>query len=150
MSYFHFCCKAGFGRFYCVALRKWMKESSRIEVFFKNFFLLIKNFNLFTEAWGNLQVYFWHLFFFLIDIYLFIGYAGSLLLLGLSLVAVSKGYSLVAMHRLSFLWLLLLQSTGSRARASVVVAHGLGCSSACGIFLDQGLNQCPPRCKADS
>ena len=27
--------------------------------------------------------------------------------------------------------------------ASVVVAHGLGCSAACGIFLDQGSNPCP-------
>ena len=26
------------------------------------------------------------------------------------------------------------------ARASVVVAHGLSCSAACGIFLDQGSN----------
>ena len=25
----------------------------------------------------------------------------------------------------------------------VVVAHGLSCSTACGIFLDQGLNPCP-------
>ena len=25
---------------------------------------------------------------------------------------------------------------------SIVVAHGLGCSTACGIFLDQGLNLC--------
>ena len=25
---------------------------------------------------------------------------------------------------------------------SVVVAHGLSCSAACGIFLDQGLNSC--------
>jgi len=31
-----------------------------------------------------------------------------------------------------------LQSIGS-----VVVAHGLSCSVACGIFLDQGLNPCP-------
>ena len=29
------------------------------------------------------------------------------------------------------------------ARASVVVAHGLICSVACGIFADQGLNPCP-------
>ena len=26
---------------------------------------------------------------------------------------------------------------------SVTVAHGLSCSIACGIFLDQGLNPCP-------
>ena len=29
------------------------------------------------------------------------------------------------------------------ARASVVVAHGLSCSTACGIFPDQGLNPGP-------
>ena len=42
--------------------------------------------------------------------------------------------------------LLLLRSTGSRAR----VAHGLSCSTACGIFLDQGLNLCPLLWQADS
>ena len=35
-------------------------------------------------------------------------------------------------------WLLLLWSGGSR----VVVVKGLGCSTACGIFLDQGSNLC--------
>ena len=42
---------------------------------------------------------------------------------------------------------------GSRlvgCRGSVVVAHGLGCSVACEIFLGQGLNRCPLHCKADS
>ena len=36
------------------------------------------------------------------------------------------------------------------ARASVVVAHGLRCSAACGIFLDQGLNLCPLHWQMDS
>ena len=36
------------------------------------------------------------------------------------------------------------------AVASLVVAHGLGCSLACGIFLDQGLNLCPLRWQEDS
>ena len=43
-------------------------------------------------------------------------------------------------------WLLLLHSTGSKhagfsscgSLASLVVAHGLSCSAACGIILDQG------------
>ena len=35
-------------------------------------------------------------------------------------------------------------------RASVVVAYGLSCSMACGIFLDQDLNPCPLRWQADS
>ena len=33
-------------------------------------------------------------------------------------------------------WLLLLRSTALGIRASVVVAHRLSCSSACGIYLD--------------
>ena len=33
---------------------------------------------------------------------------------------------------------------------SVVVAHGLGCSEAYGIFPDQGLNPCPLHWQADS
>ena len=55
-------------------------------------------------------------------------------------------------------WLLLLQSTGSRVlrlqelwhMGSVVVVQELNCSSTCGIFPGQGLNQCPLHCKADS
>ena len=33
---------------------------------------------------------------------------------------------------------------------SVVEVHGLRCSTTCGIFQDQGLNQHPLHCKADS
>ena len=36
-----------------------------------------------------------------------------------------------------------LWSTGSRRAGSVVAAHGLSCSVACGIFPDQGSNPCP-------
>ena len=36
------------------------------------------------------------------------------------------------------------------ARASVVVAHRLSCSAACGIFLDQSSNLCPLHWQADS
>ena len=43
-----------------------------------------------------------------------------------------------------------LRSTGSRCTGSVVVAHGLCCSVACGIFLDQGWNPCPLQWQADS
>ena len=51
-------------------------------------------------------------------------------------VAESRGYSLRCMG--FSLWCLpLLWSTGS-----VVVAHGLCCSKACGIFLEQGSNLC--------
>ena len=45
---------------------------------------------------------------------------------------------------------LLLQSTGSRRSGSVIVAHGLSCSTACGIFPDQGSNPRPLHWQADS
>ena len=69
---------------------------------------------------------------------------------GLSLVAASWGYSLLWCACFSLQWLLLLRSTGSRRAGSVVVAHGLSCSSACGIFLDQGSNPCPLHWQTDS
>ena len=61
-----------------------------------------------------------------------------------------RGYSLLWCAGFSLRWLLLLRSTGSRHTGSVVVAHGLSCSAACGIFPDQGSNPCPPRWQADS
>ena len=45
---------------------------------------------------------------------------------------------------------LSLRSTGSRRAGSVFVAHGLSCSTACGIFPDQGSNLCPLHRQADS
>ena len=39
---------------------------------------------------------------------------------------------------------------GLWSAGSVVVAHGLSCSAACGIFPDQGLNPCPLHWHADS
>ena len=50
---------------------------------------------------------------------------------GLSLVGTSRGYSLVAVHGL----LIVV--------ASFVVEHGLSCSVACGIFLDQDQTHVP-------
>ena len=44
----------------------------------------------------------------------------------------------------------LVGSTSSRRAGSVVVAHGPSCSAACGIFPDQGSNQCPLHWQADS
>ena len=89
---------------------------------------------------------------------------------GLSLVAASGGYSLLRYVGFSLRWLLMLWSTGSRcagfsscgsglssygsqalgAQASVVVAHGLSCSVACGIFPDQESNPRPLHWQADS
>ena len=91
-------------------------------------------------------------FFFFKFIYLFIfGCAGSSFLCeGFFLVAASGGHSSSRCVGLSLSWPLLLRSTGSRRTGSVVVAHGLGCSAACGIFPDQGSNPCPLHWQADS
>ena len=48
--------------------------------------------------------------------------------------------SFVAKHRFSSLW----------CSGSVVVVHRLGCSMACGLFLDRGLNPCLLHWQADS
>ena len=69
---------------------------------------------------------------------------------GLSLVVASGGHSSSRCAGLSLSRPLLLQSTGSRRAGSVVVAHGLSCSAACGIFPDQGSNPCPLHWQADS
>ena len=69
---------------------------------------------------------------------------------GLSLVAASGGHSSSRCAGLSLLRPLLLRSTGSRRSGSVVVAHGLSCSAACGTFPDQGSNPCPLHWQADS
>ena len=69
---------------------------------------------------------------------------------GLSLVVASGGHSSSRCVDLSLSRPLLLQSTGSRHAGSVVVAHGLSCSVACGILPDQGSNLCPLHWQADS
>ena len=60
-----------------------------------------------------------------------------MLQVGFFLVAIREG-AVPSCGGLILQWLLLSQSTGSRA--SVVVAHGLSCSEAYEIFLDQGSN----------
>ena len=69
---------------------------------------------------------------------------------GLPLAAASGGHSSSRCAGLSPSWPLLLWSTGSRRAGSVVVAHGLSCSAACGIFPDQGSNPCVLHWQADS
>ena len=69
---------------------------------------------------------------------------------GLSLVAASGGHSSSWCVGLSLSWPLLLWSTSSRRSGSVVVAHGPSCSTACGIFPDQGSNPCPLHWQADA
>ena len=62
---------------------------------------------------------------------------------GLSLVAVSGGHSSSWCTGLSLSRPLLLRSASSRHAGSVVVAHRPCCSTACGIFPDQGSNPFP-------
>ena len=69
---------------------------------------------------------------------------------GLSLVVASGGHSSLRCTGLSLSRPLLLQSTGSRHAGSVVVAQGPSCSTACGIFPDQGSNPCPLHWQTDS
>ena len=90
---------------------------NRLKFLFKNYYLFIY---LFIELW-----------------WVFVSVRG------LSLVAASGGQSSLRCAGLSLSWPLLLRSTGSRRAGSAVVAHGPSCSTACGIFPDQGLNLCP-------
>ena len=69
---------------------------------------------------------------------------------GLSLVVASGGHSSSQCTGLSLSRPLLLRSTGSRRAGSAAVAHGPSCSTACGIFPDQGSNLCPLHWQADS
>ena len=62
---------------------------------------------------------------------------------GLSLVVASRDYSLAAMCRLPLVVASPCRTWALGLMGSVIVAHGLSCSTACGIFLDQELNPCP-------
>ena len=62
---------------------------------------------------------------------------------GLSLVAVSRGYSSLQCTGFSLWWLLLLQSMGSKYTGSVVAAHGLSsCSAWASVVVVHGLSSC--------
>ena len=82
-------------------------------------------------------ILFFTIFYFLnkfIYFYLFIGFGcigSSWLRARFSLVVASRAYSSLWCAGFSLQWLLLLQSTGSRVQASVVVAHRL---SSCGSW----------------
>ena len=93
--------------------------------------------------------------YFIYFIYLFMACWVFVSVLEFSLVAASGGHSSLRCAGLSLSRPLLLRSTGSRCAGSrragsVVVAHGLRCSAACGIFPDQGSNRCPLHWQADS
>ena len=81
---------------------------------------------------------------FFLKVYLFLAVLG-LRLCVLSLVAVSGGYSAWASHCSGFSCGAWAPETGS-----AVGTQGLSCLSACGIFLDQGLNPCPLHWQVDS
>ena len=81
---------------------------------------------------------------------------------GLSLAAASRGSSLLqcTQHHCSGFSCCGAQALGAQASVvaarglqsagSVVVAHGLSCSLACGIFLDHCSNPCPLHWQVDS
>ena len=63
-------------------------------------------------------------------------------------LAVVRGFllavaSLVSEHRLWGAWASGVVALGLWNTGSGAVVHGLSCSAACGIFLDQGSNPCP-------
>ena len=78
---------------------------------------------------------------------------------GLLFVAVHRLLIVVASHCGGFsccgawalgAWASVVVVHGLYRAGSVVVAHGLSCSTACGNFPDQGLNLCPLHWQADS
>ena len=79
----------------------------------------------------------------------------------LSLVAASRSYSPVVEHGLLIVvaspvavhrgtWASIVAAPRLQRESSLVVAHELSCSMACGIFLDQGSSWYPLHCKVDS
>ena len=107
----------------------------------------------------------------LFNFYLFIYFCLCWILTepGFILVAVHGGYSSLQCAGFSLLWLLLLQSTGSRAQqfqswhegsivlvprlqstGSTPVAHGINFSTVWGVFSDPVLNLCLMHWQADS
>ena len=101
-----------------------------------------------VDHFGSMGIFFFNKF-----IYLFIYFWLCWVFVsvrGLSPVATSGRHSSSWCAGLSLSWPLPLWSTGSRRTGSVVVAHGLSCSAACGTFPDQGSNPCPLHWQADS
>ena len=95
-------------------------------------------------AWSSLFIYLYFLFLFFIfkkNLFIYFWLRWVLVAVrGLSLVVVSRGYSLLRCTGFSLRWLLLLQSMGSRCTGSVVVACGL---SSCGSWaLECRLSSC--------
>ena len=122
------------------------------------------------NCWITWQFYFKNFFFINLFIHLFLAALGlrcctrafsSCSKQGLLFVAVHglliAVASLVGEHELQArglqqLWLagLVVVACGLQSSGSVVVVHGLSCSAACGIFLDQRSNPCPLHWQVDS
>ena len=100
----------------------------------------------------------WDILFFFLIIYFIYGCVGSLLLrVGFSLVVASGDYSSLRCAGFSCcgaqalgVWASVVVARGLWTAGSVVVAHRLSCSAACGIFPDQGSNPCPLHWQEDS
>ena len=89
-------------------------------------------------------------FFFLINLFIYFGCAGSSFLCEGFLQLWQARATVHRGARASHYRGLLLWNTGSRCTGSVVVVHRPSCSAACGIFPDQGSNPCPLNWQADS
>ena len=97
--------------------------------------------------------HFWNFYLFIILGWVLVAVRGLCLVVavhGLCLVKWAGATLQVQCMGFSLQQLLLLWSTGSRYWASVVVAYGLSCPVACGIFPDQGWKKCPLLWQADS
>ena len=110
------------------------------------------SFKLYLPVSHSFLFFVFCLLFFLIYIYfwlcwVFVSVRG---LSPVAAVAASGGHSSSRCVGLSPSRPLLLWSTGSRRTGSVIVAHGLSRSAACGIFPDQGSNPCSLHWQADS
>ena len=124
---------------------------------FLSFVLFFLIFYFFNESlwelqfWQLVQLVVWYNFFKKIYLFIIYGCVGSSFLCeGFSPVVASGDHSSSRCAGLSLSRPLLLRSTGSRRTGSVIVAHGPSCSTACGIFPDQGSNLCPLHWQTDS
>ena len=96
-----------------------------------------------TQSWSQITPFkFYFIYFWLYWVFV--------AALGLSLVMASGDCSSLHWAGFSCQWFLLLQNSRCRHLGSIAVAHRLNCSSAWGIFLDQGSNLCPLHWQADS
>ena len=94
-----------------------------------------------------------HIFWFVSTFTVFLSFGciwPSLLCAGFSVVVVSKGYSPLQWAGFPLQCFSCCGAQPLGSEASVVVANGLSCPTAHGIFPDQGSNLCPLHWKVDS